>query len=189
MRWSLWVVLALVKFSLGQDDLVNLEGRSKACDVLIAIDQTLWEHHDRNMTVLVNLAKDHVEGLNRIYSQQVFIDEFDDYYFHLKRVQLAFGICESHLFEENYEKNCTEQRQVYLNAFDEHSPTGFCLSYILTFLDFHNGTAGLASVNTVCRRTQNSGFVTLLNNNVERDLQESVITFAHEVSDLKKNLH
>ena len=29
--------------------------------------------------------------------------------------------------------------------------------------DFHNGTAGLAHTGTVCRPTQNSGFVTLLN--------------------------
>lgn len=172
------LVISLVNAIKAEEE-NGLEGRNKACDVLIAIDQPLWEHHDKNMTLLVDLAKDHVKGLNRIYSRQVFADSYDSYYFHLKRVQVAFGICESHLFDE---KNCTEQRQVFLKAFDAQSPTDFCLSYVLTFLDFHNGTAGLASVGTVCRPKFNTGFVTMLNFNLERDLDESVITFAHEVA-------
>lgn len=171
-----FLVIFLVNAVKGED---ILEGRNKACDVLIAIDQPLWEQHDKNMTLLVDLAKEHVQGLNRIYSQQVFVDNYESYYFHLKRVQVAFGICESHLFDE---KNCTEQRQVFLKAFDVQSPLDFCLSYVLTYLDFHNGTAGLASVGTVCRPRFNTGFVTMLNFGLERSLDESVITLAHEVA-------
>jgi len=59
----------------------------------------------------------------------------------------------------------------------------------LTFLDFHNGTAGLASIGTVCRKTYNSGFVTLLNFGQERDLDESILTFAHEVAHTFNSTH
>jgi len=92
------------------------QGRRKACDVLIGIDQTLWEQNDKNITVLVQLAKDHVRGLNKLFSEQVFIEDFNAYYFNLNRVEIVFGSCEGHAFEENYEKNCTEQREAYLKV-------------------------------------------------------------------------
>ena len=40
--------------------------RNKACDVLIAFDESLYDHHDGNMTYLANLAKDHLKV--QIYS-------------------------------------------------------------------------------------------------------------------------
>ena len=54
--------------------------------------------------------------------------------------------------------------------------------YLLTYRDFHNGTAGLASIGTVCRPIQNTGFVTLLNYGQERTTEESILTLAHEVA-------
>ena len=54
--------------------------------------------------------------------------------------------------------------------------------YLLTYRDFHNGTAGLASIGTVCRPIQNTGFVTLLNYGQERSTEESILTLAHEVA-------
>ncbi len=42
--------------------------------------------------------------------------------------------------------------------------------------------SGLASVGTVCRPDHNSGFVTLLNFGQERSMEESILTFAHEVA-------
>ena len=56
------------------------------------------------------------------------------------------------------------------------------LGYILTYLDFHNGTAGLANVGTVCRPVGNTGFVTMLNHDVDTDIDRSVITLSHEVA-------
>ena len=35
--------------------------RNKACDVLIAFDESLYDHHDGNMTYLADLAKDHLK--------------------------------------------------------------------------------------------------------------------------------
>ena len=56
------------------------------------------------------------------------------------------------------------------------------LGYILTYLDFHNGTAGLANVGTVCRPVGNTGFVTMLNFDQDTDVDQSVITLSHEVA-------
>jgi len=165
----------------GEEEL-SLDGRNKACDVLIAFDESLYDHHDGNMTYLANLAKDHLKGLNQIFANQVFIEQHDSHFFNLKRVQVAFGICESDLIDEKYDKNCTEQRNEYLKAFSRIDTTDFCLAYILTYLDFHNGTAGLANIGTVCQKSGNTGFVTMLNFNQERDFDESVITFSHEVA-------
>ena len=44
--------------------------RNKACDVLIAFDESLYDHHDGNMTYLANLAKDHLKV--QIYSAPVY---------------------------------------------------------------------------------------------------------------------
>ena len=159
-----------------------LLGRNKACDLLIVIDSPLYERHDRNLSLVVQLAQDHVDGLNDIFASEVFIDDYSDLYFSLKRVQVAFGTCDSPHFEEGYDTNCTQQRSNYLKSFDDATDTHqFCLGYILTYLDFHNGTAGLASIGTMCRAKQNTGFVTMLNFAQERGIEESVITFAHEV--------
>ena len=49
------------------------------------------------------------------------------------------------------------------------------------FRDFHNGTSGLASLGTLCRPRQNSGFITLLNYGEERPVNESILTLAHEL--------
>jgi len=177
----LLLVQCLISEINGQEEL-SLEGRNKACDVLVAIDESLFKEQDGNMTFLVNLAKDHIKGLNQIFANQVFVEQHESYFFNLKRVQVAFGTCESDLLDEKYDKNCTEQRTAYLNAFSRHDTSDFCLAYILTYLDFHNGTAGLANVGTVCRPANNTGFVTMLNFHQERGLHESVITLSHEVA-------
>ena len=117
-----------------------------------------------------------------MFASQVFIENYQRYYFNLKRVQVIYGSCQSHLFKEDYTKNCTEQREVFLKAFDRYDTTEFCLAYVLTYLDFHNGTAGLASVGTACRKIQNTGFITLVNYGLERGLDESILTIAHEVA-------
>ena len=117
-----------------------LKNRKKACNVLIGIDEPLWRHHDQNMTELVQLAKNHIIGLNKIYSQQVFIDDYDQIYFNLKRVEVVFGSCQGPIFEEN--KNCTEQREKFLSAYDKITKTydfclGMSLGEILEFVHYN----------------------------------------------------
>jgi len=90
-------------------------------------------------------------------------------------------------------------REKYLEYFQEHHPIErYCLGYIFTDVDFHNGTAGLANINAVCRRNvnldtqnvdkfwlksmrQNAGFVTVVNYGRLRVAEASHLTFAHEL--------
>ena len=70
----------------------------------------------------------------------------------------------------------------WLQAFDQDVDfSDFCLAYIFTYLDFDNGTAGLANMGAVCRPKNNTGFITLLNHGRDRNMEESIVTLAHEL--------
>ena len=136
-------MLLLILFLLGPSSGTE-SGKTRACDVLMVIDSPLFELYDKNMSAVVELAQDHINGLNEIFFKELFVDDYQSLYFFLKRVQVAFGSCDSPLFEEGYDSNCTTQRGNYLKNFDDKTDTHeFCLAYMLTYLDFHNGTAGL----------------------------------------------
>lgn len=154
------------------------DDRNRACEILIGIDEPLFEEYNNNLTSVVDLAQKHVDALNDIFITQVFTSGSDtDRYFHLARVQVMFGSCDG--FEID---NCTEHREQYLKAFDSlHDFSDFCLAYMFTHRDFHNDTAGLANIGTVCRKRHNSGFITFLNNGLDADFDQSSLTFAHEV--------
>lgn len=166
---------------------LDLSGRSKACDVVIGIDETLWEKNDANLTGLVDLLQAHVDFANRVFTSQVMTEEsgFEDVYFRLARVQVIFGSCDG--FED---RNCTNHRDEYLEKFgNSYHFQDACLGYVFTYLDFHNGTAGLAYKGTACYpfpatnvKSQNVGFITLLNYGQDRPLEDSRITFAHELA-------
>ena len=64
-------------------------GRTKSCDILMAIDEPLWEHKDRNMTELEETAHLLVDKLNDIFAKQIFIEANDNLYFRLARVQVC----------------------------------------------------------------------------------------------------
>ena len=63
--------------------------RNKACDMLISFDEPFWENKERNMTELVRIANHHVQKLNDVFIEQIFIDDYDDLYFRLARVQVC----------------------------------------------------------------------------------------------------
>ncbi len=166
-----------------------LEGRTKACELLIGIDYPLFNNIKNSTSEARILAETHVQELNKIFAQQVFIDDYSSYYFRLKRIEIVYDSCKGFGFENDYQ-NCTEQRSKFLNAFDKSTDTtDFCLAYMLTYRDFHNGTAGLASIGTVCQPNHNSGFVTMLNYGQLRPLDESFLTFAHEVGHSFNAIH
>ena len=73
--------------------------------------------------------------------------------------------------------------QSYLCLFVSRSTPldDYCLGYILTYIDFDNGTAGLANIGTACRPRQNSGFVTLINHGLDRDIPTTALTLVHEL--------
>lgn len=64
-------------------------GRSKACNVLISVDEPLWEHRDKNMTSLLESAQGLVDNVNRVFSTQVFTEGTGrDIYFRISRIQV-----------------------------------------------------------------------------------------------------
>ena len=60
-----------------------------------------------------------------------------------------FGSCDN--LEDT---NCTSVRDEYLAYFDHNDFSGFCLAFVITDVDFHNGTAGLAHIGGACLETQ-----------------------------------
>ena len=99
-------MLLLILFLLGPSSGME-SGKTRACDVLMVIDSPLFELYDKNMSAVVELAQDHINGLNEIFFKELFVDDYQSLYFFLKRVQVAFGSCDSPLFEEGYDSNCT----------------------------------------------------------------------------------
>ena len=67
----------------------GVNDRSKACDMLISFDEPFWEIKDRNMTELIGIANNHVQKLNDVFFEQIFIDDYNDLYFRLARVQVC----------------------------------------------------------------------------------------------------
>ena len=67
----------------------SVNDRSKACDMLISFDEPFWEIKDRNMTELIGIANNHVQKLNDVFFEQIFIDDYNDLYFRLARVQVC----------------------------------------------------------------------------------------------------
>lgn len=153
------------------------ENKTRTCDVLIGIDEPLYDHYNKNLSQLVDLARDHITQVNHIYKEAVFVERFQDLVFRLARVQVMFGSCAAFRYE-----NCTENREKFLEVFDQYNFSEFCLGYMLTFRDFDAGTAGLASIGTACRKEKNSGFVTFLNYNQSREMNDTVVTLAHELA-------
>jgi len=152
------------------------ETKRRACKVFAGIDEPLYKQYDSNLTYFTDLIQTHFDRVNEIYDRKVFAGDLADVHFKLARIQVMFGSCASFKYE-----NCTENREKYLEIFDQYDFSEFCLAYMFTYLDFHNGTAGLASIGTMCRHRKNSGFITLLNNDQDRPLNDSIITLAHEL--------
>ncbi|QQP53530.1 Disintegrin and metalloproteinase domaincontaining protein 10like, partial [Caligus rogercresseyi] len=137
-------------------------GEARICNLLIG--------HGKNISLIQDLALEHVRVLNSIFKAQVLNQSpFNDVEFRLGRLQVMFGSCDA--FEKDN----------FLRAFDRHDFRDFCLAYLFSHLDFEGGTAGYASVGTVCQDSHNSGFITSLNYGSDRSLEDSALTFTHEV--------
>jgi len=152
----------------------------RICKLFVGIDEPLYKHYNSNISALTKLVEDHLEGVNAIYADNVtdlFSDQLSELRFKVERIQVIFGSCDSFTSE-----NCTENRAQYLAMFDQHDLSQYCLGYMFTYLDFHNGTSGLSTVGGACRASQNSGFITLLNYQQDRTLNQSILTLAHELA-------
>ena len=164
--------------------------RTKACELLIVIDEPLYVTYGSKIDVITNLVEDHVDGLNRIYKRSFFKDHFSEYYFRAKNIEVLYDFCEE----------CNHTQKVFLNEFSKYDSSAYCLAVLFTHRDFPQGIQGLAWRNTVCddrfvngHKLQvsparplfnfryNTAFITFLNHNVEASKADSVMTLAHEI--------
>lgn len=159
--------------------------KTTPCKVLVGIDEPLYnKYYDKDMPAIVDNVNKHFDQINQIYNEKIFTGDLGGVYFKVARIQVMFGSCDAIKYE-----NCTHQREKFLEIFDQYDFKEFCLAYMFTFRDFHNGTAGLASTPGLCRREKNSGFITFLNYNLTRNINETVITLAHELGHSLGALH
>ena len=150
------------------------ENRTRACEVFIGVDETLFDVLERNMSEVVQFVQNHVDELNNIFIPQVFNRStgHKDRYFRLSRVQVIFGNCVG--FE-----NCLEDSEVYLAIASENF-SHFCLNMLFTYLDFKE-TLGKAYMGNLCKKTENTGVVTFLDQGKFMKFQKSSFVLAHEV--------
>ena len=123
---------------------VIIEGyRDKACDMLIVIDETLFESFNKDMRVMINLVDEHVDGLNQIFQRSVFKGQYSRYYFHAKNIELWYDFCE----------HCNQTQTVFLNEFTKYDTSQYCMAVLFTHRDFPRGIQGLAWRDMVCDLT------------------------------------
>ena len=147
------------------------KNRSRACEVFIGVDETLFDHFERNMTTVVQFAQAHVDELNNIFIKQVFGKD-SDRYFRLSRVQVVFINCVGIV-------NCIEDTTVYLNLAAAHF-SDFCLNVIFTHREFKE-EHGVASQGALCNKAQNTVAVSLSLGGQFVEFEMSSLIFAHEV--------
>ena len=104
---------------------VRSEG-TRACELLIVIDEPLFAIHNSNIDVITKLVKDHVDGLNKIYKRTFFREWFSEYYFLAKNIQVLRNFCEA----------CNHTQKVFLNEFSRFDSSDFCLAVLFTYRDF-----------------------------------------------------
>ena len=104
----------------------------RVCEVLVGVDEPLFNKYDKNISFIVNYVEDHFDGVNQIFKNNKtgpFKDKYSDLRFKVKRVQVMFGSCDTirHV-------NCTQNREAFLQAFDDDDFSQFCLAYMFTYL-------------------------------------------------------
>ena len=95
------LVLSLV-LGLGTGVLVD-EGRSKACTLLVAVDQTAWPQLGGSDKEVLERVESLIEELNKIYFTTVLaMPPFDNIYFRLSTVRKLDG----------FMLNCSDKKAV-----------------------------------------------------------------------------
>lgn len=119
---------------------VKRSQRTKACELLIVIDEPLYITYGSKIDVITKLVTDHVDGLNSIYKRSFFKNQFSEYYFQARNIEVLYDFCEE----------CNHTQKVFLNEFSKYDSSAFCLAVLFTHRDFPQGIQGLAWRNTVC---------------------------------------
>ena len=83
-----------------------------------------------------------LDGLNRIFEQNIFRHSHPQLYFHVRNIELWYDFCEE----------CNQTQEVFLSKFSQSDTSGYCLAVLFTHRDFPHGIQGLAWRDTVCEK-------------------------------------
>ena len=168
--------------------------KTHACEMLIAIDGSLYEKFDRNMDTVNEYVKGLVKQANRFFDINVFTKDYDGIYFQVKEIRIMSGFCQNCTHGKVKSERCTSMAMdisaAFLSEFSKMDTSGFCLAHILTDKrfadDFDIDIGGMAYRSSVCSNSLNVGFITL-NRNEQwlygfQDSDHSVISFSHEIA-------
>ena len=111
---------------------LSVSSAERICKLFVGLDQPLYRHYNSNILALTDLVEQHFDGVNEIFSDNetgLFTEELSDLRFKVGRVQVMFGSCDNFQTE-----NCTEDRSKYLENFNQHEFSQFCLAYMFTYL-------------------------------------------------------
>lgn len=107
--------------------------RNKACDMLIVIDNYLYVNYGSDVDTIINIVDEHIDGLNYIYEKTVFKNQYSQYYFYAKNVEIMQDFCDY----------CNETHDEFLKEFSKYDTSGYCLAVLFTHRDFPGGIQGL----------------------------------------------
>jgi len=150
-----------------------ISARDQACNLLVAVDQTVYEGGEgfpENLKTDDDLLRQRVEtyvdGLNDIFTSTILESPpHHQIYFRLDEVRRL----------ENFLDGC-QNRGVVLSQFSKAVNSGdFCLAHLLTKRDF-GCVVGLAYVGTLCRKSANTAWT-----KVSASAASVVHIMAHEV--------
>ena len=162
MNYDYIMKLLIILYYISEKHRVNCDNqkRTKACEMLIAIDEPLYDLFNGNIQNLTKMAKDHVEELNKLFHKSVFDGKkYENIYFRIKEIRFLFEFCEECLSKDN-------PQDVFLKEFSKMNTSEYCLAHIFTYRDFPGRYAGLASFKGICNKENNTAFTTYLVDNV-----------------------
>ena len=81
--------------------------KTHACEMLIAIDGSLYEKFDKNMHVVSEYVQGLVKELNRFFDINVFTEDCDGIYFQVKEIRIMFGFCQNCTHGKVKPEKCT----------------------------------------------------------------------------------
>jgi len=135
----------------------------------------------KNMSELVNIAKQYVDELNEKFVNEIFTDEFQPLYFRLARVQVSVGLC------VGVDSNCEENPEGFLKLFERminpKQKSEFCMAILLTDRSFHKNVSGYSFMGQACNDQNNSGFVSFADK-TQFKFEATSFVLAHEVAHL-----
>ena len=111
---------------------LSVSSAERICKLFVGLDQPLYRHYNSNIIALTDLVEQHFDGVNEIFADNetgLFTEELSDLRFKVGRVQVMFGSCDNFQSE-----NCTENRSQYLEDFNQHEFSDYCLAYMFTYL-------------------------------------------------------